>query len=237
MTATAETPGHADGASQARLRELPYDVPEQFATGTVFKCHVGMYTDSQLARDMIWVTPHVRDTAGSSPPSVLATDLANGMGGFIGSPARGQVKVYLEDYNPAARHNPLAVADFGTVGTNLTSSGPREISLCLSYYASQNTPRYRGRLYIAHSWLRGAGGAAAAAPTVRPTAGMITDASEFYGLVLKPAESHGFKWTLASTVDKVDRLVTNWWVDDEWDVVRSRGLRGTARTTGNVPGP
>jgi len=28
--------------------------------------------------------------------------------------------------------------------------------------------------------------------------------------------------------------VSNWWVDDEWDTVRSRGLRPDIRVTGTV---
>jgi hypothetical protein len=35
--------------------------------------------------------------------------------------------------------------------------------------------------------------------------------------------------------EKVARPVTNYWVDDEWDTVRSRGLRSSTRVTGTLP--
>jgi len=124
--------------------------------------------------------------------------------------------------------------DFGTVGTVATSNTPREIALCLSYYAGQNTKRYRGRLYIPHAWLTGAGGATPGGATMRPTATHMAKAAEF-ATVLTPARLNGNNWCVASTVDKVGRDVTNAWVDDEWDVIRSRGLRGTTRTLVTVP--
>jgi hypothetical protein len=235
MTSVAEAPEEQLETPTVHLRSLEDAEPAPLAAGTIYKCSIGVQTDNNLARDNIWVNPHFRDTTGASTPAQLAGRLAAGFGSWFGAPVRGTVKVYLEDFNPAAIHNPLAVADFGTVGTYATSSGPREIALCLSYYSNQNTKRYRGRLYIPHAWIRVAGGGASSAPPPRPTAQTMATAGSFYTTVLKSPEIDGFKWTLASTVDRVDRTVTAWWVDDEWDVVRSRGFRGTTRTTGTVP--
>ena len=69
---------------------------------------------------------------------------------------------------------------------------------------------------------------------MRPTATHMAKAAEF-ATVLTPARLNGNNWCVASTVDKVGRDVTNAWVDDEWDVIRSRGLRGTTRTLVTVP--
>src|SRR6187549_2772659 len=165
--------------SQIRLRESEYTEVEPRAPGTLYKVAIGVQVDDNLARDNMWVTPHFHDTAGTQSPAQLATQLANNMVSYLGKPARGQVKVYLEDFNPGVPHNPLAVVDFGTVGTVATSNTPREIALCLSYYAGQNTKRYRGRLYIPHAWLTGAGGATPGGATMRPTATHMAKAAEF----------------------------------------------------------
>jgi len=221
--------------STARLRESVDTEVEPRAPGTIYKVSIGVQTDNNLARDNMFVTPHYRDEAGTQSPAQLATQLANNFTAWYGAPVRGQVKVYLEDFNPGAIHNPLAIADFGTAGTFLSSSGPREVSLCLSYYAGQNTKRYRGRLYVPHAWIRVAGGGASAAPAPRPTAQMIATAASFATVVLVPPRLNGLDWTVASTVDKVARNVTNYWVDDEWDIQRRRGYRGTTRNLGTVP--
>jgi len=214
---------------QARLRESEFTELEPRAPGSIYKVTIGIQTDNALPRDNMWITPHFHDTAGTQSPAQLAQQLANNVAAWYGAPVRGQVKVYNEDFNPAVPHNPLATVDFGTVGTYSTSSGPREIALCLSYYAGQNTKRYRGRLYIPHAWIRIAGGGASPAPGPRPTAQTMATALAFGTTVFKPTALNGMKWCVASTVDKVPRDVTDYWVDDEWDIIRSRGYRGTTR--------
>jgi hypothetical protein len=108
------------------------------------------------------------------------------------------------------------------------------VALCLSYYAGQNTKRYRGRLYIPHAWLRKAGGIPPDPPLARPVASQMSIALGFATIVLKPTALNGIDWHVASTVDKVSRKVTDFWVDDEWDIQRKRGYRGTTRQTGTT---
>jgi hypothetical protein len=43
-------------------------------------------------------------------------------------------------------------------------------------------------------------------------------------------------WIVWSEKDKAAHKVTNWFVDDGWDVVRSRRLKATTRTTGTTSG-
>ena len=227
-------PGDEWETPQPRLRESGDLETEPRAPGTIYKASIGLQVDNNLPRDNMFVTPHFRDVTGATSPAALATQLANNVVSWLGSPFRGQVKIYLEDFNPGVPHNPLATADFGTVGTFVTSSGPREIALCLSYYASQNTKRYRGRLYLPHAWLRDVGGNAPIAPQARPNASFLTKAIAFATVVLKPTALNGIEWHVASTVDKVSRRVTDFWVDDEWDIQRKRGYRGTTRQTGTT---
>jgi hypothetical protein len=45
----------------------------------------------------------------------------------------------------------------------------------------------------------------------------------------------GVAWVVWSRKDQVARPVTNYWCDDEWDTVRSRGLKAVTRQTGTIP--
>jgi hypothetical protein len=45
----------------------------------------------------------------------------------------------------------------------------------------------------------------------------------------------GHKWVLFSRKNAAAYDVTAVYVNDEWDIVRSRGLRETTRQTGTVP--
>jgi hypothetical protein len=232
MEASLVPPEAEQDTPTVRLLETEATETEPRAAGTIYKVTIGIQTDDNLPRDNMFVTPHVYDVEGRTSPATLATTVATKVVSWLGGSFRGQVKVYLEDFNPGVPHNPLGTADFGTVGSYATSSGPREISLCLSYYAGQNTKRYRGRLYIPHAWIRKAGGLPSDPPGTRPTAQTMATALAFGTTVLKPLGGEvGIDWRVASTVDRVSRRVTDYWVDDEWDIIRSRGYRGTTRQT------
>jgi hypothetical protein len=69
---------------------------------------------------------------------------------------------------------------------------------------------------------------------VRPTSTQRTDC-EAFGKALFSGLPGGTAGVVYSRTDKTGRPITNWWVDDEWDVVRSRGLRGVTRDTGTIP--
>ena len=45
----------------------------------------------------------------------------------------------------------------------------------------------------------------------------------------------GSAFVVYSRKEGVARPATNYWVDDEWDTVRSRGLRSSSRVTGTLP--
>jgi hypothetical protein len=181
-------------------------------------------------------TPHFVDTNGQMAPAGLATALASNMITYLKAPFQGSAKVYLEDFNPAAPHPPLAQADFGNAGNFLPGNGPRELALVLSYYSLQNTKRFRGRLYIPRPWSYIHASSPPTSVGQRPTAGEMTATMNFASVVLGPGiQPAGMRWCVASTVDKVYRLTTDYWVDDEWDIQRSRGLRGSTRQTAVFP--
>jgi hypothetical protein len=94
--------------------------------------------------------------------------------------------------------------------------------MCLSYYATVNRPRWRGRLYIPASLL------SVTSPGLRPTAATISNTLAFR-TILTSGLPDGTFLEVWSPTDKNGHGVTQFWVDDEWDIMRSRGLRSTTR--------
>lgn len=110
----------------------------------------------------------------------------------------------------------------GPTGGLVTDSGPREVALCLSYYSDRNVPRQRGRLFIG-PW---GAGQQALRPTAAIIAGLVTLAGG-----LANVGGADVDWQLYSPTTNSYLKISNGWVDDEWDTVRSRGLRATSRST------
>jgi hypothetical protein len=105
---------------------------------------------------------------------------------------------------------------------------PREVSLCLSYYATDNIPRKRGRVYLPN------GVVSTTAGGLRPS-GTVQGHALSFGPTLFKTLPPGHNPVVYSRMANAAYVITNYWVDDEWDTVRSRGLRGTTRTQGTVP--
>ncbi len=110
-----------------------------------------------------------------------------------------------------------------------TSTGgidsPREVACCLSYYSERNLPRFRGRLYIGPFTDAG----------LRPASSSHIAAVKGLATGLAGVGGPDVDWGLWSPTRGAFSKITNVWVDDEWDTVRSRGLRATTRepmTTG-----
>jgi hypothetical protein len=179
--------------------------------------------DTDFPRDVITINPHF---AGDNP-TALANQLKTNLGlvTTIGTTRPFRIKIY--DAQKAPPSYPLAEVVQGT-GNN-SSAQPKEIALCLSYYRQFNRKYTRGRLYIP-AWI--IGGALAS----RPTTGQITSCLNFH-TVFTTGFSGGTFWSQYSPTTKESGPVTNVWVDNEWDIVRSRGGRGEIRQTAVVPNP
>jgi hypothetical protein len=188
---------------------------------SVQKVQVSFACDSTLPRDRVVITPHYF----TDNPQALVDKLLLNLKGLtlVGA----TVDLLLKSYDVAGPppHDPTAEAH--QVGSAVTSPGPREVALCLSYYATRNAKRHRGRLYIPNAFIGGPIG-------LRPSAGHRSAVMAF-GDALGKGLPSGSTWVVWSTVDATHRPVTDYWVDDEWDTVRSRGLRSTTRSTATIP--
>lgn len=194
----------------------------------IWRAQVIWGADSDLARDRLVITPHFDDKGLATDPVGLATDLAaalNTWGGW-GSIRRTQVKMYDAQGTPPV----FPQADVITNQAGYPVSGsPRELAMCLSFFAERNVARRRGRLYIPCPILTGG------SPVVRPS---LTNRQKVAELAPIFAGLGGadVDWVVYSRADDTGRKVTDWWVDDEWDVIRSRGLTRTTRTAGTTGG-
>jgi hypothetical protein len=190
---------------------------------SIFRTHISFPFDSAFPRDEITITPHFfGDNAQGLANALKANLIAFSSIGTIPF----KIKVY--DAEKAPPSYPLATAE--QVGSPTTSTAPREVALCLSYYSTYNRPSYRGRLYLPHHII--GGGAVGARPTT-----VQRDTALAFKNVLANGLPASHNWVVYSRKLQKSFGVSNAWVDDEWDTVRSRGLKGTARTLGTVPGP
>jgi hypothetical protein len=177
--------------------------------------------DSTLPRDLVTINPHY---FGDNPGALLAAIKTN-LNAW--APTAGK-QFTLKAYDAAALPPSYPLATVVQDGTLSTTPIPREIALCLSYYTTYNRPRYRGRLFLPASWF-------SVAPGVRPTATAMQEALAFATAVLSKSLPATHNWVLWSRVARKSQGgVSDVWVDDEWDTVRSRGLRATERVTGKV---
>lgn len=98
--------------------------------------------------------------------------------------------------------------------------GPREVALCLSNYASRNLKRLRGRNYF--------GPFRQELLSERPQDNLRDNLINF-GQTLNDIGDIGTNWVVWSPTNNNGQTITHISVDNEWDTMRSRGLRSTNR--------
>lgn len=185
-----------------------------------YRAQIAFVADTALPRDAMVITPHYTGT----DPAALATQLVTNIKAITRvNNASFTVNVY--DATGPKPHHPLATA--ANAGITPVSALPREVALCLSYYATLNQPRKRGRVYLPAPIL-------GMTPGLRPSAGDITALLGFGPALFKGLPS-GVVPIVWSRKDLVAYPITNYWIDNEWDTVRSRGMNSTTRQQGTVP--
>jgi hypothetical protein len=169
------------------------------------------------------ITPHFDDGGITTDPQQLCEDLADALAAW--DIITTQLIVTAYDAQGAAPVYPQgrAIRNEGAVAATAV---PREVALCLSFYSDRNLPRQRGRLYAPAGLFTSAVG-------LRPTVAM-RDKLAVLAVDFQALGGPDVDWVVYSRADDVARPVTNWWIDDEWDTVRSRGLRATTRLMGTT---
>lgn len=195
----------------------------------IYKLATAIQMGSQLPRDAMMINPVINNVSGLGGAQQLVDDWATVIKTFSGITTAGQITVKAYDCEGTKPVYPAATKILNPGTTMATSTYPREIALCLSFYNVHNAPRMRGRLYIPLAWMNSVTGP----PGERPSAAYIAKVA---GLATSLQSLGGIDddWSVWSGIDKVARKVTNWFVDDEWDTQRRRGLRSTSRTVGTT---
>lgn len=188
----------------------------------IFRVAITLPADGTLPEDAMQITPHYfGDDAQALVDRLKANLVASSQ---VGAAKPFTIKAYNAEAPPPSY--PLATASQAGTPPNSTI-GPREIALCLSYYSTWNRPRYRGRLYIPHLFIGGQCGA-------RPTTQQMTDCMKWKDALTNGLPS-AHNMVVYSRKNGEAYGVTDFWVDDEWDVIRSRGRKPTARQTATYP--
>lgn len=189
-----------------------------------YRLQTAVSMDTVNPRDQLVNNLYFDDHGVTTDPGNLCSDLAAKWDAWcsVGNPEI-TVTAYKVDGPPP--HFPEASHTINT-GLAPPSEIPREVALCLSFYAGRNLPRQRGRIYLpvcAHTSVTG----------VRPTTALMDSvlalSDDIAGLGGLDVD-----WIVYSQTDKVGRNVSHAWVDDEWDTVRRRGLRSTTRSAKDV---
>ena len=195
------------------------------AMHVVAKC--AFQVTSALPRDYICINPCFRHN-GALPADWddFASDLADALLTWTGTSHRLRVSIHDLEGSPPVYPVGESIKNPGVGPT--PSGQPREIALCLSYYGEHNIPKQRGRLYIPMTYLGGSVGE-------RPSGPQMTKAMAV-GPILAGAGGADMDWIVWSRVNQAATQVKNYWVDDEWDVQRSRGLKSTTRNVATTSG-
>jgi hypothetical protein len=186
--------------------------------------------DSAFIRDRFVITPHFEvgfdalDPTAGAQVDTLCEDLATALNTWDLDTREITVKGYDAQGSIPVLPQGSAIRN---VGLFPASTCPREMALCLSYYSGQNAPRRRGRLYIPVTLITGSG------LGVRPH---VTAQQKVLDLapILKDLGGTNVDWVVYSRLDNDARPVSNYYVDDEWDIVRSRGMRPVTRLAGTA---
>jgi hypothetical protein len=110
---------------------------------------------------------------------------------------------------------------------------PYEVALCLSFYAGQNVPRRRGRVFVGPFGTNALAGSVGNLPI--PSSTLMATLADRASAVGRTTEN--VTWVMVTrggTVPPFEpanaRVITNGWVDSGWDTQRRRGLAATGRT-------
>lgn len=181
-----------------------------YAALSAFYCEVEAGTNRSIFH---FISPQVvRDTGSPLGPEVRIYNLAD-------PEPRDPVYSAKMDMTPAAALNNTAM--------------PHELAVCLSFYASHNAPRKRGRIYIGPLDQAAFGPASAGDVTVATT--LRTVLTQQALKLIGEYTPTNLLWAVRGKGDiagapHILRPVTAGWVDNRADIIRGRGSAPTDRT-------
>lgn len=205
------------------------------------RAQVVLQGDSDLPEDR-FVTTYVFGNQDGGSPSDADLDTIHGLleafwttdpvGGtgtlmsLLGGQCSGTAETRLYRLGDTPPREPY-ITPFTVSGFSQSSGMPAEVAICISYYATSNAPRRRGRIYFGPcSNLTGA----FAGGEWRPTQNTIDILQLKARDLLQGSNDQLWPWAVLSDVDNVARPITNGWVDNAYDTQRRRGVAADNRT-------
>lgn len=202
---------------------------------TVYKFQVSMPVGDTLARNRISNVVHLQHVTGGLGDPDLETMCEDIVAMYQAKYGGLTQEVMCKAYDVDATPNYPRATAVVNGGVPWTSNFPREIALCLSFSGpNRGNKSERGRIYLAPwAWT------AFATMGLHPSPALMDWALTWY---TEPNASFpdlgGVDWKFGvySTTYKTFRQTTQAWVNDDWDVMRSRGLRETTRVAATRDG-
>lgn len=195
---------------------------------TVLRAECAWWADSPNPADVMIITPHFQTTTPGvilgTDAEALASDLADALNTWSNLTAELHVKMY--DAQHAAPNYPLA-EEVRRQGSHPSAAVNRDLAACLSFFAGTNRPRRRGRLYVPCAIKALAAGAAQLTAANMNTIATLVP-------ILTGLGGVDVDWVVYSRVDNQAHAVTDWFVDNQWDTQRRRGLRASTRLVGTT---
>lgn len=190
----------------------------------VWRLQCAFSCDTTFPTDQLIMTPHFRDSGVGTDPDGLCSDLATALDTWDNAVRQIRVTAYDAQGTPPVYPQGEHILNLGAAPATTTV---REVAICLSYFSGVNRPRNRGRLYVPAAL----GGIATSGS--RPSLANRQKVADLVP-ILTGLGGADVDWVVYSRVDNQARPVSNWWVDDTWDIQRSRGLRPTTRLEGTA---
>jgi hypothetical protein len=197
-----------------------------------YLCQVRWPYVSNLPRDVMTTNLYFNDRGVTTDPDQLAMDIAEVFDN-VWNKFSQELEVRLYD-RADSKPRPVKGQALIHSGTRPVAGMPREVALCLSYFADRNLPRNRGRMYLPVSQYQ-----TSTSLGERPGTNIMGAALAMVTLSNQSFPDVGgvdVQWCVYSRADDKFKQVTDAWVDDEWDTVRSRGLKATRRDTAHREG-
>lgn len=172
---------------------------------------------------------NILDPTSGTNAQELVDGLVTALDGWFSTTGRLTVSAYnLEGAKP---NYPMATKTVRPTGVHVLN-GPGELACCLSFYGANNVKRQRGRLYLP-MWALGASGSDYGNPVINST--LRTKAAALVPIFAALGGAN-VDWGIWSQVAGAFTRAEHWFVNDAWDVQRSRGIKETARDTGTTSG-
>jgi len=202
---------------------------------TTYAFQISMPVTDTLPRNRISNTIHLQHTVGGlGDPDLeaICNDLVTLWSNKYGA---GSQEILCKAYDTDAKPNyPRASVIVGQ-GQPWSCTQPREIALVLSYSGPhRGNKSERGRMYLMPQLLT-----TGSAMSLRPAAPILDWALSWYAEANESLPDIGgvdWQFGVYSPTYKKFTKSSQAWVNDDWDVQRSRGLRESTRVTSTREG-